>query len=331
MQEEPLRSAVVGLGNISGAHLRQYAQRSDTDLVAGADVRDEALRAAEDEYGLRGFGDWRAMLDDAKPHVVSICTPPVLHPEMTIECLQRGIHVLCEKPLAATVAGAQSMVAAAQEATAVLMPAFCHRFHPPILEIKALCEQGVLGRPLLFRCEFAGYSDQVGDHRADPAQAGGGALMDNGAHALDLFRFLLGDIANISARAGTRLQQMDTDDIGLALFEGQDGTYGQIAVAYSLPGPHCALEIIGSSATLRLDNYWSGPVRAWHRDTEAWTEHERAATGDRFAGEVQHFLDVSRGRVEPVVTPEDGLAVQLAVEAAYRSVAEESWVEVAST
>ena len=324
-----LKAAVIGLGGISGAHLNQWRAAKGVKLVAGADVNEAAVAKASEAYGIKGYTDWKAMLKAEEPSVVSVCTPPAMHKDMVIECLKRGISVLCEKPLSHDVADGEAMAKAAKKAEKAgvhLMPAYCHRFHPHVETLKGLIEKGVIGKPLTFRCVFGGFVDMTHNHRAKKAIAGGGAMMDNGAHAVDLYRYLLGDVANVSARAGCKLQDLETDDLGAMLFEGANGCYGEIVVAYSLPGPHAYLQVIGSEATLDVSDYFGASVRVWTRKTGAWTD-VAVKPGDRFAGEFASFIKAVQGKGKLRVTAEDGLAVQKIMAAAYRA-AEGTWETV---
>lgn len=313
---DTLRAGVIGLGNISGAHITNYRKLEGVELVAGADVNAEAVQEVAAKYAFKGYTDWRQMLDEQDLDMVSICTPPFLHREMSVEALQRGISVMCEKPIAATTEDAEAIAAAAAGSDAKLMVAYCHRWHPPIKKVKQLIDAGALGRPLLYRCAFAGWVEFATNHRASKAMAGGGALMDNGSHAVDIYQFLLGKVKNVSCRAGTMVQQMETDDVGLLVFEGESGCIGEVLVGYSLPGDHTEFKIVGEKGVIRLDNYFSGPVRFQPKGSGEWLDHEVPA-GDRFEGEFASFVAAVRGEGEIISSAETALHVHRVISAAY--------------
>jgi len=313
---DTLRAGVIGLGGISAQHINNYRKAQGVELVAGADVNKEATDTAARRGGFTGYTDWRKMLDEAEPDVVSVCTPPVLHREMAVEAMQRGIHVMCEKPIASTTEDARAMVQAAQEYDAKLMVAYCHRWHPPIQKIKQLIDAGTLGKPLFFRCAFAGWIEFADNHRANKQQAGGGALMDNGSHATDIFQYLFGRVSNVSCRAGTFLQQMETDDVAVMIFEAANGCFGEVLVGYSLPGDHTEFKIIGEKGVIRLDNYFTGPVRFQPQGASEWLEHE-VPPGDRFEGEFTNFLGAARGEQELVSTAATAFHVHQVISSAY--------------
>ncbi len=315
-----LRAGIIGLGNISGVHITQYRKAEGVELVAGAEVDPARAQAVAAKWGFKGYTDWRRMLEEQALDVVSICTPPFLHREMAVAALERGIHVLCEKPLAATTEEAEALAQAAGQCEAKLMIAYCHRWHPPIRKAKQLLDAGVLGKPLLFRCAFAGWIDFSADHRASKSQAGGGALMDNGSHAVDIYQFLLGKVANVSCRAGTLLQQMETDDVAAMIFEGENGCFGEVLVGYSLPGDHTEFKIVGEKGVLRLEDYFSGPVRFQPKGSGEWLDHE-VPRGDRFEGEFASFLAAARGEGEVLSSAETALHVHRVIMAAYADAA----------
>ncbi len=314
-----LRAGIIGLGGISGAHITGWQDADGVEPVAGADISEEAVERVEEHYGITGYTDWREMLEAEQPDLVSVCTPPFLHPPISIHCLENGIHVLCEKPMAADIAGAVALARAARDADALLMVAYCHRHHGPMLKMKELIDDGILGKPLFFRGCFTGLSDMEGNHRGDMAKAGGGALMDNGSHAIDLFQFLLGRIANVSCRAGTFLQEMETDDVAVVLFEGENGCYGEVLVGYSIPPQFTEWRIAGEHGVLSLDDYATGPVRFWSRETTEWTEYECDNSMTRFERQFAHFVECIEEGKTPVSNVETALHTQRSVGAAYQS------------
>lgn len=314
-----LRAAILGLGNISATHIKGWDEVEGVEVVAGADINEDSVARAEEAHGLKGYSDWRTLLDAEQPDLVSICTPPFLHPEMAGECLARGIHVMCEKPMAADVAGAEQMAADAEASDALLMIAYCHRFHGPAMKMKELIDQGILGKPIFFRGAFCGLANMEGNHRGVMAQAGGGALMDNGSHAADLYQYFLGRIINVSCRAGTLLQDMETDDVAVMLFEGEAGCFGEVLVGYSMPPQFTEWRIAGEHGVLALEDYMSGPVRFWSRATDEWTEYECDNSQTRFQRQFAHFAECIRTGQQPRSNAQTALHTQRAIGAAYEA------------
>ncbi len=314
-----LRAAVIGLGNISGAHIKGWQDTDGVDVVAGADVRQDATERVGETLGVPTYLDWREMLADQAPDIVSICTPPAFHAEAVIEALDAGIHVMCEKPMAASVADAERMATAAEGAEALLMIAFCHRFHGTAMKAKQLIDEGILGRPVYFRGAFTGRAAMEGNHRAQLSLAGGGSLMDNGSHAADLYQFLLGRVANVSCRAGTFLQDMETDDVAVMIFEGENGCFGEIITGYSMPGDFTEWRIVGERGTLEIVDYFGGPVRFTAVESGEVTEYEVDNTETRFDRQFRHFVECINTGAQPISDAETALHTQRVIAAAYEA------------
>lgn len=314
-----LKAAVIGLGNISGAHIKGWQGTDGVELIAGADVRQEAADRVKESHGIATYTDWRRMLDEQSPDIVSICTPPAFHEEAAVDALGRGMHVMCEKPMAATVADAEAMAAAAEGAAAVIMVAFCHRFHGTAMRAKQLIDEGILGKPVYFRGAFTGKADMVGNHRAQMSLAGGGSLMDNGSHAADLYQFLLGKVANVSCRAGTFLQDMETDDVAVMIFEGENGCFGEIITGYSMPGDFTQWRIVGEKGVLEIVDYFSGPVRFTSAETGEATDYEADNSETRFDRQFRHFVECVKSGTQPISNAQTALHTQRVIDAAYRA------------
>lgn len=314
-----LKAAVIGLGNISGAHIKGWQGTDGVELIAGADVRQEAADRAKEAHGIASYTDWRQMLDEQRPDIVSICTPPAFHREAAVEALERGMHVMCEKPMAATVADAEAMAAAAEGAAAVMMVAFCHRFHGTAMKAKQLIDEGLLGRPVYFRGAFTGKADMVGNHRAQMSLAGGGSLMDNGSHAADLYQFLLGKVVNVSCRAGTFLQDLETDDVAVMIFEGENGCFGEIITGYSMPGDFTQWRVVGEKGILEIVDYFGGPVRFTSAETGEATDYEADNSETRFDRQFRHFVECVKTGTQPISNAETALHTQRVIDAAYRA------------
>jgi len=315
-----MQVGIVGCGGIARAHLRAYGENGA--MVAGVcDCRREAAeRFASEAQGARVFSS-PAEMAGAGFFAVSVCTPPGTHFETSRPFLEAGVPVLCEKPLAADVDQAQALAALAEETGTPCMTAFCHRWHPPVARLKEMLGRGELGKPLLFRNIFSGYLDLARDHRGCKELAGGGTVIDNATHAVDVFRFLVGEPTAVSALVGNVAQEVEVDDFGLLLLETAAGCFGEVCVSHSFPVGDNRIELFGSEGT-GVVTYFSPtePEFRFRRGSDPeWTEVAIPQQPDRFAGEVAHFLQAIRAGAPLAVTAQDGLAVSRAIEAAYES------------
>jgi predicted dehydrogenase len=135
---------------------------------------------------------------------VLVLTPPDTHAEITIAAMESGKHVLCEKPLSRTISEAKKMVKTADDNKVILKCGFNHRHHPAISEAKKILDSGELGKPLFARCNYGicGRPEYENEWRADPKHAAGGQFIEQGIHAIDLFRWFLGEIIEVTGMTG---------------------------------------------------------------------------------------------------------------------------------
>jgi predicted dehydrogenase len=326
MSDGPTRVGIIGTGSISQLHLRSYAAQERVELVGMADTDPQRAQRAAAEFGGRAYDSHLEMLEAERPNAVSICTPPVAHRQLALDCFARGVHVLCEKPLAYSAAEAREMVDAAQERGVLLMTAFCHRFHDPVMRAKGLIDSGRLGRILMYRNRFGGAIPMEGRWFGSKAQAGGGALLDTAVHSADLFRFLVGEAAAVAATAATMVQRLDVDDCAAVLMRAATGAIGVIEASWATPYAVNDIEIYGEHGAAIVD-YDHNLLRYRVADMKRWRTM-RPQGPDRFAREVHHFVSCVRGEEQLQVSGMDGLQAQLIIEAAYRSAATGAWVNL---
>lgn len=310
-----LRVGLIGCGGIGGTHAPHYGNHPDAELCAVCDSDIKLAEHAAKEFNVPYFTDYQEMLRCVALDVVDICTPPNSHRDMAIACFNQGIHVICEKPLAISTHEAQEMISTAQEKRLLLMTAFCHRFHPPILYIKQAIDEGKLGQIAMFRNRFGGRNRGFSKSwRSIPEISGGGVLTDNGVHSIDLFRFLVGEVVRAKSFTHAIEPGLAAEDIGAMLVESTDGAIGVIESSFATP--HCGnvVEIYGTEGTANY-NYDTGQLRIYSKDSTHWEEPKTPQT-DRFRNEIDHFLQAVRGNVPLAVTGEDGLrALEILTEA----------------
>ncbi|MBX3063505.1 MAG: Gfo/Idh/MocA family oxidoreductase [Anaerolineae bacterium] len=195
MTDKPLRAGIIGLG-IGAAHAKGYGGDYGAELVALCDLDDTRLRLLASEYGVKPehcYHDYRQMLAEAKLDIVSVCLPNAMHAEATIAALEAGAHVLCEKPMATSVAQAQQMMAAAERSQRQLMIAYNHRYRADVMWIRRMIKDGQLGQIYHAHAAWRRETGIPGSGWFGNKQmSGGGALIDLGVHVLDMTMWLLG-------------------------------------------------------------------------------------------------------------------------------------------
>ncbi len=312
-----IRVGVIGCGTISHSHLRSYAKSGRAEIIAVADPLQAVAEARAQEYGAKAYSDYADLLHSEDLHAVSICTPPPSHREITEQATSRGLHVLCEKPLAMSVDEGKAMVAAAKRANVLLLTAFCNRFYTPIVKAKEWIDAGKLGPLHHLRLRFAGVELMAGTWLADPAQ-GGGILWETAPHYVDLFRHLVGEMKNIYAKGGTLAQDIRGTDTVAFMAESVDGVVGTLEGSWSSPHTEKRVEVFGERGAIVID-FLSGRSRF---SLDHVTERLETDIGghDRFYWEISHFLDCIEASTAPIVTGEDGVEAMRLIEAARQSI-----------
>jgi len=305
-----LNVAIIGLGGIGAVHLQRWANVSGARIAAVCDVDAGTATRVATEFGAEGHTDWESLLEAGRFDIVDICTPPNLHRALAVKALESGAHVLCEKPLARTAKGAQDMVEAAERTGRLLMTAFCHRFHPPILFVKELIDNDDLGRVVMFRNRFSGRFAGVEEKWfSRPEISGGGALLDTAVHSIDLFRHLVGEVKTACGRLGTFNPRLEVEDSGAVVLESESGAIGVVECSWATPGGRNVVEVYGTAGAAIVDydaNFDPGQVTFKTADMPVW--ETRQMTGpDRFQREILHFADAVRGLQTLSVTGRDGL------------------------
>lgn len=325
-----MRIGIVGCGGIATAHCDGYKKAGNARIVAVYDISKTSAEKMAASTGARAAASLEEMVERDELEAVSVCTPPGAHLDNCKPFLQAGIAVLCEKPLEADARRAAKLALLARKSKSIFMTAFCHRFHPSVLELKALIEKKVLGKALFFRNIFGGYLDLAGNHRVNPRWSGGGCLIDHCAHSMDLFRFLVGDPTGVQAFAGNIMQKLPIEDFGMIHLSMDDRAFGEITASYSLKGCGNFVEWYGSKG-MAVVSYWNEGFPDLKYRVEGnpqWVAVDCSKHPDRFTGEIQHFMDCVRSGRKPSVTADDGLKVNRIAEGIYRSVKQKKQVSI---
>ena len=253
-----MRWGIAGCGWVARDYVAPAIAASANGCLAAAyDVAPPALDAMVAAHpGTRPCTDLDALFDAID--AVYIATPNDAHRSIVEAAARHGVPVLCEKPMAASLADARAMVAACDRAGVPYATAFDQRFHPAHRHLAALVHGGVLGRVTAIRIVYCCWLDAAfgerehgGNWRIDPARAGGGALMDLAPHGLDLASVLLGEtLVDVAALGQSRVHAYAVEDGALLMARSASGVLVQLHVAYNCPEqfPRRRLEIMGTTA-----------------------------------------------------------------------------------
>jgi predicted dehydrogenase len=328
---DPVRFALVGAGGIAQSYAQAFEDCPAGRLVAVADVRAEAARALADRFGCPHFDSHETLAEEAPPfEAVIVCTPPNTHEDVCLHFLERGKHVLCEKPFTLDSASARRMLAGARRAGVLLTMASKFRYVDDVLRAKSIVESGILGEIILFENAFTARVDMGNRWNADPAVSGGGVLIDNGAHSVDLMRYFLGPLADVQVIEGKRVQGLRVEDTVRIFVRSVSGIMGSIDLSWSINKElDSYLNIYGSYGTVAVGWKDSRYRQVSGRD---WVVFGNGYDKVRaFRSQLGNFAGAIRGEERLRITAADALASVEVIEAAYQSLHEQHWTLVTPT
>lgn len=292
-----LKAAVIGCGDVSGVHFEAIAKLDGASLVGVCDADPERLAVAVAAYGVPGFSDHLSLLEAVRPEVVHICTPHDQHASVAADCLERGVNVIVEKPLAHTLAEGRRLVEAAAEGAAKIAVCFQNRYNATAQAMHGLLSSGELGAVLgasatvMWQRSADYYLDRP--WRGAWAGGGGGLMMNQAIHTVDLLQWLVGDVVSVSGHASTRflgdtIEVEDTAEfVALHANGARSAFYATLANAYNAP---VSLEVVTEKAVLSL----RGDLTVTHGDGRVEVISERTSeSGGRSYWGVSHELLIS--------------------------------------
>ena len=318
-----MRVAVIGLAGVGRAHVDRWAQSLNAELVSVCDINRQIVDEFASEYGVKGYTSTEEMLDTEDLTAISICTPPKVHLTLTRITAARGIHVLCEKPMASTVSDCQAMIDICKSAGVILQIGHKKRFIPPLLRLKELTE-GDFGQIqyMVHRYPHPGMSNKDWFWAEDD---GGGPILENAVHAADILGFLMGDVERVYAEGGTffaphRKPQIDCAMFTLRFKSGAIGVVnaGMVSMGgfsfedFYVANENGVAEVIGrfdSAETLRY---------SFRNDPET-LEEENYPNFDAFQAEIEHFIECIQTGSEPRASGEAGMKAVAICRAVKRS------------
>jgi predicted dehydrogenase len=302
-----LSVAVVGCGGAGNVHLGCWTNVSAARIAAICDRNGSAVSATALQYpGAAAFTDLDAMLQAGPFDVLDVCVTPDEQAAVARAGLLAGAHVLCEKPVGTDASEAGALAALAASRERLLMPAFCHRFHPPTLLAAELLQNDELGAPRMFRFRLSGlFAGVEATWLSDRAVSGGGALIDTAIHGIDLFRALIGEPAVVSGRLSTVRADLSVEDTAALLLQTSGGAIGVVEAGWSSPGGRNVIEIYGTAGACIVD-YDDGTARFLTADRPVWRRADESGP-NRFERMIFHFADAIRGLQPLMVDGEDAV------------------------
>ncbi len=316
--------AIIGCGGIAEAYAKALQRMPNARLTAVVDPDASArARIAGDGNSIAQHSSIESLPDvDA----ALVLAPPNVHESLSCALLQRGIHVLCEKPLAPTVASAKRMLQCAETAGRRLMMGSKFRYTADVTKARALLDEKVCGDIVIYENVFCSHVDMTQRWNSKAQISGGGVLIDNGCHSVDLARYLLGPLAKVQTQFGTRVQALEVEDTARMLFQSQSGALGSIDLSWSIQKETDAyVRLHGTEGTLEIG--WRRS--RWKTSDGEWQEfgngYDKIAA---FQAQLENFVACITDDTAAVIVATDALASVVVIDCAYQSAQEERWVTI---
>jgi len=330
---QKIRFGLIGIGNIAPHHAVAIKNTTGAELVAVATRNSERGNAFTCEHGGTLYADYRDLLARAEVDAVAICTPHDLHAPMTIDAAAAHKHILVEKPMARNVAECDAMIAACERAGVTLGVLFQMRFDPLAVKLKKIIDDGKLGRLIWTTTNALWYRTddyyRSGAWRGTWEHGGGGVLINQAIHVIDLTLWLTGMPTRVTAQTRTLNHAIEVEDAALAILEYADNRLGLIqATVAAFPGYPERIEIVGSRGSAV---YHRGEARLeWHLAEPREDGEERAEVSSgasapmniNAAGHIaayQDFAAAVREKRAPLISGSEGRKSIALVQAIYDS------------
>jgi len=309
-----IKVAVVGAGAMGRNHLRVLNDLPSALLVGVADASDAVAQEVARKHHIPAYLDYSEMLDGARPQAVVVAVPTILHRDVTLEAVRRGMHVLVEKPLAFTVVEGQEMLAAAQAAGVILTVGHVERYNPAIVELHRRLQAEQLGRVFQMHARRLGpFPPRVRDV---------GVVIDLATHDIDIMRYLSGsDVVRVYAETARRIHTQH-EDLLSGLLRFADGSIGVLDINWLTPTKIRELMITGEKGMFHV-NYLTQDLYFYENnyvktDWDTISNIEGVSEGDMvrlrvektepLRVELDRFLRAIQGEDVSIVRGEDGLA-----------------------
>ena len=319
--------AVVGAGLIGKTHIDRALKSSSVELVGISDPTPGAAALAR-SIGIPCFADHRSLISEIKPKGVVVATPNVTHAEITVDCLERGAAVLVEKPIADTLEDGRRICEASRAASLPVLVGHQRRHNPIMRKAKAIVGSGALGRPVsaTVLCTWLKPRDYF--DATWRRLKGGGPILINLIHDIDLMRHLYGEIESVQALASNAVRGFEVEDSAVVALRFRNGALGTVTVSDTTVAPwnwdlsageaerfprqdvnaHFYSGTEGSLTLPRLE-VWryrqdQGAAQGWHDPLTV--ERTAVHTGDPYTEQLRHFAALVEGKEVPVCSALDG-------------------------
>ncbi|GAC1358108.1 MAG: Gfo/Idh/MocA family oxidoreductase [Ktedonobacteraceae bacterium] len=270
---EKFRFGIVGCGVIGPTHAEAIASLPDAELIAVTDVAPEKAQKLADKYHAKAYSDLHAMLIGEQLDVVNVCTPSGMHGEHACQVMRAGRDVIVEKPMEITHERIDEMLRVQKETGRKMAVISQHRFDEASMHVYKLINEQALGRLVLGNTAIPWWRSQKyydsGAWRGTRALDGGGVLMNQSIHSIDILQWLMGPARTIQAYTDTLVHRMETEDSAVAILRFASGALGTIsATTGAYPGATTRIEVFGDRGSAIIENDHLGYLHLARDDEE---------------------------------------------------------------
>ena len=317
-----VRWGLIGCGDISRKRVAPALRDSPfCELVAVSRARAELAESFAREFGARRWcAEWQELLTDYEVDAIYVATPVHLHAEQTIAAAERGKHVLCEKPMALSVADCDRMIAACRANDVKLGVAYYRHFYPVVRRVKELLDSGDLGVPVVVQIKaFEWFDPSASDPRAwliKKSLSGGGPMFDFGCHRIEVLLDVFGEVRDVKATlANTFFFDREVEDVATAVFQFERGTCGTLTVTHAAREPQDTFDLYCTNGSIHIPVLNEGKMRVITDGGERTETHPNAMNIHQPL--IEDFANAVLENRDPVVTGEIGRAVAIVEEKIY--------------
>ncbi|MDE2589392.1 MAG: Gfo/Idh/MocA family oxidoreductase [Patescibacteria group bacterium] len=313
-----LKIGIVGCGVIGARRAKIIQSSNDAKVIAVADTDISKAKSLGSQLDCKYYDNWKDIISNKEMDAVIVSTTNNHLAEISYEAALNGKHVFCEKPLGTHIEEVKKAVEEAKKRNLVFKTGFTLRFHPGMQEVRSVIDKGLIGRILFMRCRYGitGRPEYEKEWRAFPEISGGGELIDQGVHVIDLFRWFLGDFAKVCGSVSTMYWDMKVEDNAFAILTTQSNQIASMHVSWSQWNNLFSFEIFGNEGYVTMEGlggvYGKETVIVGKKASpNKWPPEEKVMIFDKpetcWQKEWEEFVNAVKKRSIPSGSGEDGL------------------------
>jgi len=338
----PVGIAMAGCGMVAGVHVAALKEIPHARILGAWSRSAEKTQRFSEQHHIRGYRSYKDLLGDPEVDAVLICLPSGYHAEYGLTAASAGKHVIVEKPIDISIAKAEALIGACRKHDRKLSVIFQNRFTPAAKKVRQALDRGLLGTLILGDAYVKWYRSPEyyasNAWRGTKGIDGGGALINQAIHTIDLLQWMMGGIQRVCGLVRTSTHSIESEDLGVAAVEYVGGAIGVIEGSTAIqPGVKERLEIHGQKGSLVLEG---GNITSWKVEgcSEGdYVEAQKISYGSTSSPAISHvnhqaqleeIIAAIRSNTEPSVNGEEGLKSLRTVLGIYESSKRRQWIEL---